>query len=112
MHYPPNTVYVVGNSKSQQNNPITQLYGHFFIGFIVDRTTGEIIDVECNAIIEVTKKFLEDILIGESLLDESDKVRSKVMYRYLGSSQRAILVAFKDAQKKFQDFKQGKPIEF
>ena len=111
MHYPHNTLYVVGNSKSQQNNPITQLYGQFFIGFIVDRTTGKIIDVECNSIIEITKKFLEDILVGESLLDDYDVVRTKVLQRYLGSSQRAILVAYKDAQKKFQDFKAGKSIE-
>jgi len=111
MHYPQNTLYVVGNSKSQQNNPITQLYGQFFIGFIVDRTTGNILDVECNAIIEITKKFLEDILVGESLMDDYDIVRNKVLKRYLGSSQRAILVAYKDAQKKFQDFKAGKPLE-
>lgn len=111
MHYPLNTLYVVGNSKSQQNNPITQLYGQFFIGFIVDQTTGKILDVECNSIIEITKKFLEDILIGESLMDDYDNVRSKVLKRYLGSSQRAILVAYKDAQKKFQNFKEGKPLE-
>ena len=111
MNYPQNTLYVVGNSKSQQNNPITQLYGQFFIGFIVDKTTGQILDAECNSIIEITKKFIEDILIGESLMDDYDNVRNKVLQRYLGSSQRAILVAYKDAQKKFQNFKEGKPVE-
>ena len=111
MNYPQNTLYVVGNSKSQQNNPITQLYGQFFIGFIVDKTTGVILAAECNSIIEITKKFIEDMLIGESLMDDYDNVRNKVLQRYLGSSQRAILVAYKDAQKKFQNFKEGKPVE-
>ena len=111
MNYPQNTLYVVGNSKSQQNNPITQLYGQFFIGFIVDKTTGQILDAECNSIIEITKKFIEDMLIGESLMDDYENVRKKVLQRYLGSSQRPILVAYKDAQKKFQNFKEGKPVE-
>lgn len=32
-----NTIYIVGNAKSQQNNPITRQYGPFFIGFVVER---------------------------------------------------------------------------
>jgi hypothetical protein len=111
MNYPESALYIIGNSKSQQNNPITQLYGQFFIGFVVDSATGTIIDVECNAIIELTNKFLQDIFIGERISSDYEDLKAKITRRYLGSSQKAILVAFKDAQKKFLDFKSGKPVE-
>jgi hypothetical protein len=93
------------------NNPITQMYGQFFIGFIVEKEGGKIIDVECNAIISLTNNILKDILIGENMAMDYDTIKDKIIKRYLGSSQKAILVAFKDAQKKYLDFKSGKPIE-
>lgn len=111
MIYPANSLYIVGNSKSQANNPITQVYGQFFIGFIVEKESGKIIDVECNAIISLTNNILKDILIGESMTADFDSIRLKIASRYLGSSQKAILVAFKDAQKKYLDFKSGRPVE-
>lgn len=111
MNYPENSLYIVGNSKSQMNNPITQLYGQFFISFIVDQNTGAILDAECNAIISITNKFVEDIFIGENMNTDYEAIKCRIIKRYLGSSQKAILVAFKDAQKKYHDYKSGKPIE-
>ncbi len=111
MIYPENSLYIIGNSKSQMNNPITQVYGQFFIGFIVDAKAGKIIDVECNAIISLTNNILKDILIGENITTDYDTIKNHITKRYLGSSQKAILVAFKDAQKKFIDYKSGKPVE-
>lgn len=111
MLYPENSLYIVGNSKSQMNNPITQVYGQFFIGFIVESKSGEIIDIECNAIISLTNNILKDILIGENITTDYDTIKNRIINRYLGSSQKAILVAFKDAQKKFLDYKSGKPLD-
>lgn len=111
MHYSESALYIIGNSKSQQNNPITQLYGQFFIGFVVENSTGIIIDVECNAIITLTNKFLQDIFIGEKISTDYEALKDRIVNRYLGSSQKAILVAFKDAQKKYLDYKSGKPVE-
>jgi hypothetical protein len=111
MIYPENSLYIVGNSKSQMNNPITQVYGQFFIGFIADNESGRIIDVECNAIISLTNNILKDIFIGENMGTDFDTIKNRITKRYLGSSQKAILVAFRDAQKKYFDFKNGKPVE-
>jgi hypothetical protein len=111
MFYPEDSLYIVGNSKSQMNNPITQVYGQFFIGFIVEKTNGNIVDVECNSIISLTNNILKDILVGENMAADYDTIKNQITGRYLGSSQKAILVAFKDAQKKYLDFKSGKPVE-
>jgi len=111
MLYPENSLYIVGNSKSQMNNPITQVYGQFFIGFIVDGDNGRILDIECNAIISLTNNILKDMLIGVSMTVDFETIKNQITKRYLGSSQKAILVAFRDAQKKYLDFKSGKPVE-
>jgi hypothetical protein len=87
------------------------MYGQFFIGFIVEKESGKIIDVECNAIISLTNNMLKDILIGVNIAIDYDTIKNQIIKRYLGSSQKAILVAFKDAQKKYLDFKSGKPVE-
>lgn len=111
MKYTTNTTYIVGNSKSQQNNPITHVYGSFFIAFVVDNETEKIIDVECNSILPLTNEFIKTIFIGKSMRCEFDQLKAEIEKRYLGSSQKAILVAFKDAQKKYIDVKSGKEIQ-
>ncbi|HET7578877.1 MAG TPA: DUF3870 domain-containing protein [Bacillales bacterium] len=95
------TVFIVGDAKSPENNPITKQYQAFFITFVIDRKTGEIVDAECAATVALTKRFVSELLIGKSILD-NEAVSAEVKSRYFGSSQRAILVAFKDAQKKYK----------
>jgi len=111
LKYTTNTTYIVGNSKSQQNNPITHVYGAFFIAFVIDNDTEEIIDLECNSILPLTNDFIKTIFIGKSIRYDFDHLKAEVEKRYLGSSQKAILVAFKDAQKKYTDVKSGKDIQ-
>ncbi len=105
-------IYIIGNSKSQQNNPITHLYGAFVIGFVVDRKSEKIIDVECNAVMPLTSKFIQSIFIGKSITCDFDKLKAEVELRYLGSSQKAIIVAFKDVQKKYTEYLEGKEISY
>lgn len=106
-----NTIYIVGNAKSQQHNPITHQYGQFFIGFVVERETGRIVNCGCSATIPVTADFICSIFNGRNLRDDFDVIRQQVENRYFGSSQKAILVAYKDAQKKFSRITNGLPVD-
>lgn len=101
MLYHDKTVYVVGEAKSPENNPITKRYETFFVGFVIDGTNGEIVDTDCTAVIGLTKKFVQSLFVGQNILD-SDHVISEVTNRYLGSSQKALIVAFRHAQKKYE----------
>lgn len=106
------TVCVVGNARTANDNPITHAYSHFFITFVAKVDTGEIIDVEASFTLPLTNRFVRCLFLGRSLeaVDE-DLVRS-VRDRYLGSSQKAIAVAYKDAVKKFvKAFREGAKIE-
>ena len=106
-----NTIYIVGNAKSSQNNPITQLYGQFFLGFVVEKTGGKILACGVSATISVTSDFVSSMFVGRSLLDEAETVKKLVENRYFGSSQKAIIVAFKDAQKKYNQILNGQTVD-
>ena len=106
-----NTIYIVGNAKSQQNNPITHHYGQFFIGFVVERETGRIVACGSSATVSTTAEFICSLFAGKSMRDEFEVIRQQVETRYFGSSQKAILVAYKDAQKKFSRIMNGLPLE-
>jgi hypothetical protein len=99
--YDRKTVYIVGDAKSPENNPITKQYQAFFIAFVIHRVSGEIVDAECSATVPITKKFVASLFKGKNMLDSKDVV-NEISNRYFGSSQKALIVAFKDAQKKFR----------
>ena len=109
--FPENAIYIVGNAKTQQSNPITHHFGQFFIAFVVDRESAKILACGVSATISVTSDFVSSMFVGRSLLDEAETVKKLVENRYFGSSQKAILVAFKDAQKKYNQILNGQTVD-
>lgn len=103
--YDKDTVYIIGHGKTNVNNAITEFFKIFFIGFVVDINTDEIIDLGCSATIETTKKFIASIFIGKKLDKYYKEIEDEVKRRYFGSSQRAIIIAYKEAVKKYNEIK-------
>lgn len=95
-----NTVYIIGDSKTSLNNPIMQKYNQFFIGLVVNRDTHEIVDAECSSTIAITSLFVKALFTGKSILNV-DQVLEEIERRYFGSSQKALMVAFKNANIKY-----------
>ncbi|WP_281974625.1 DUF3870 domain-containing protein [Halobacillus litoralis] len=100
--YSEHTCYVVGESKSPGNNAITKKYESFFAGFVVDTTNHEIVDVECTAMMDITVYFVHSLFIGKKMTDE-ESIEQAIRERYFGSSQKALIAAFKQAQLKYCD---------
>lgn len=94
-----NTIYVIGDSKSGRNNPITLRYNQFFIGLVIDVFSGRIIDAECSATIDLTNRFIQSLFVDQ-LMDDP-VIMENIQNRYFGSSQKALIVAFNDARKKY-----------
>lgn len=96
-------IFIIGDAKAAANNPITQKYNAFYIGLVVDRDSGEIIDADCSATLDLTKQFIKSLLIGKSILD-IEIITSDFEKRYFGSSQKAFIVAFRNAHLKYLKF--------
>ncbi|WP_203363733.1 DUF3870 domain-containing protein [Bacillus sp. REN10] len=99
--YDKNTIFIIGDAKAPQNNPITKKYNQYFLAIVVDETDGKIIDVECSATVDITKRFVQSLFIGRYIDDPS--IAEDISQRYFGSSQKALMVAFNDVQKKYQE---------
>ena len=101
-----NTVYVVGESRTNQDNAITIIYNSFYIGLEVNTETDEIVDVGCTHTMRITEKFIKSIFIGKRLAQYDKNIEDEIKIRYQGTSQKAIIVSYKDALKKYVEIKQ------
>ena len=95
------TIYIVGDAQSSSNNPITQQYSVFFIGLVVDTSNDKIVEAACSSTVQLTSDFARSIFIGHSIM-ASEAIGEEIRYRYFGSSQKTLIAAFKDAQKKYK----------
>lgn len=98
------THYFVGDAQAATSNPIYYRYKQFFIGLVVEED-GRIIDVGCSTVLPITQGFVRSLLIGKSL-DDVETLCAEVLQRYHGASQRALVVALKDAHKKYRQWRQ------
>jgi len=103
--YEASTVYIVGNSKTNNENAITTLYNSFYIGFVIEPGDGRIVDASCSATIRTTDEFVRGLLVGKSMGRDDAAIEDEVKRRYHGSSQKAIIVAYKDAAKKYAEIR-------
>lgn len=101
------TIYIVGIAKSQQNNPITQQYGRFLLGFVVHKDTGVIETCGSTMVMQSTYDFLNGLFCGRNIDTDGEFIRREIEDRYFGASQKAIMVAFRDAQRRYRLYKQG-----
>lgn len=107
MAYGKDTIYIIGIAKSQQHNPITQQYGRFLLGFVVNKDSGIIESCGSTVVMKSTYDFLDDLFRGLNIDTDGELIRSELENRYFGASQKAIMVAFRDAQRRFRLFKKG-----
>lgn len=106
--YDSNTVYVIGHGKTSADNAITANFSIFFIAFVVDCTTDKVIDLECTATLDITKRFTHSLFVGADFSKIDENLVNEISNRYFGTSQKALIVAYKGAVKKYLEIKSKK----
>lgn len=104
--YKESTVYVIGHGKTSSDNAITSNFKIFFIGFVIDTEDDKIVDAECSATIDITARFVHDLFVGRSFAHYDPELEKELLRRYFGTSQKAIITAYKDAVKKYLEIKE------
>lgn len=99
-----NTVYIIGESRTNMDNAITVIYNSFYLAFEVNVENDEIVDVGCSHTMSITEKFIKNVFIGKNI-NEFDKIEQEIKRRYHGTSQKAAIVSYKDALKKYLEVK-------
>lgn len=101
--YDKNTIYVIGNAKAAQNNPITLYYNNrFFIALVIDLDSGLIVDASASVMLPITVGFMRSLFIGYSMNQGLNEMIAEITRRYHGSSQSGLVVAWRDAYKKYE----------
>lgn len=98
-------IYVVGFAKTNLDNPITKNYVKFLLAFIINEKTNEILDFEMSSMFKMTNDFVKELFIGKKFIEDEVEIIESIKKRYLGNSQKSIIVAYKDAIKKYNNFK-------
>lgn len=93
---------IIGNARTQQKNPITARFSHFFIVFIVEAGTGKIVDLDVTVMLPATSNFIKELFLGRSLAEVDKELLELIRGSYLASSQKAIQMAYMEAVKKYR----------
>lgn len=96
------TLYITGEARTNMDNAITRIYGVFYMAFEVAEQTEEIVDVDCNVTLELTRNFIRRLFLHRRMVQDSTFLEQEVNTRYFGSSGRAILAAYRDARQHYR----------
>lgn len=95
------SIFVTGEAKAPSNNPITHQFGMFYVALVVDTDTHRILDAECSATLALTNTFVRSLIVGACITDDG-ALTERVVARYHGSSQRALVAALVNAAAKYR----------
>ena len=98
-----NSVYVIGESRTNADNAITKIYGSFYMAFEVEEKTHTILDFSCTHTLDVTERFIKKLFIGKNFLEVGNTLENELIHRYGGTSRKALLVSYRDALKRYRD---------
>ncbi len=104
--YEKSTVYIVGHGKTSSENAITSNFKIFFIGLVIDTTDDVVVDMECSATISITSRFIRELFVGRKFTEYDPQLEEDISRRYYGTSQKALITAYKDAFKKYREIKE------
>ena len=86
--YKDDTILVVGQAKPSKEDAIYSLH-------------GEILDLECNTILSVTRNFVVSMLLGKSLKTDLDEMQQSIRERYFALTQKPLIACLKDAHNRY-----------
>ena len=97
------TFCVVGVATPTASTPTAVQYDKLIMVLICERRGGTILDAECNMVVDVTSDYIASLLIGHSLYTELEIMVKELQEKYNGISQKALIVALRDAHSKTKD---------
>lgn len=101
MYYPEDSVFVTGVAKVSKDDAINAIYGTFSLSLVIDVHSNRIVGLSTNTVMSETKDFLSQLLIGKNIVTDVDLMCNILRRRFLALSQKAVIVALRDAQNHY-----------
>ncbi len=101
MHYPEDSVFVTGVAKVTKDDAINAVYGTFSLSMVIDIRSNRIVSISGNMVMQETNDFVAQLLVGKNIVTEVDQMCDILRKRFLALSQKAVIVALRDAQNHY-----------
>ena len=98
------TVIFAGHAKFPQGMAANKLFDALAVTAEVDLKYGVIIRFTSTLASLNTQRYIENIMVGHSLLDGLDPVLEEIRKGYHGKAQQAIIAAIKDLYSQFMNY--------
>lgn len=99
--FPEDSLYVLGTAKIAKNDPIADQFHTFFIGLVVDRDSGRILDMTSNMVQALTTDFIRSVIVGYCLDGDLVTIIDQIERRFFGLAQKTVIAAIKDARNRY-----------
>lgn len=106
----PQSIYVIGDSRTNANSAITKRYGSFYAAFEIDGQTEQVLAFDCSHTLELTLRFLQDLFVGQHFPSIDSWLEETLERRYGGTSRRALVVSYRVALHRYQAMKGGEKL--
>ncbi|MDN5347077.1 MAG: hypothetical protein PWP65_641 [Clostridia bacterium] len=103
-----NTVFITGYGQIPSNVPSYHLYKVVVVGVEIDLESGLIIDAYCTLATPLARRLICSILRGRKLPEEVPAIIKEIEKRYIAYSQKAVIFAVKELNKRFLSLKEHK----
>lgn len=101
MYYPEDSVFVTGVAKVSKDDAINAMYGTFSLSMVIDIRNNHIVSINGNMVMEETNNFMASLLVGKNIVTDVDEMCDILRRRFLALSQKAVIVALRDAQNHY-----------
>ena len=101
MYWPEDSVFVTGVGKVTRDDAINAMYGTLSLSMVIDIKSNRIISISANTGMKETNDFIARLLVGKNIVTDVDEMCKTLRKRFLALSQKAVIVALRDAQNHY-----------
>lgn len=94
-------ILITGYAKIPQGLAVSDLYTTIALGLVVDRNTGEILDVDCSLVTQIARDFVKQLVLNKNL-NELEVIEEAFNTRYFGSARKALILAVRICLEKYR----------
>ncbi|QNB46470.1 DUF3870 domain-containing protein [Thermanaerosceptrum fracticalcis] len=98
--------YVVGHGKLPTDIPTAKFLDIVLIGLEIDPNTDLIVNAYCTLYTPLARNMIRKMMIGYNISSQAEEIIKQIETRFHAASQRAIIVAFKNACINYSKAKQ------
>jgi len=102
MIYAKNMIFITGQARPIKEDVINNVYQVLSLGLVIDKETNIIVDVDCTTVMDLTKNFIREILIGRNFIMDINDIEHEIRERFFGLIQKPLIVSLKDANNRYR----------